>query len=79
MQIDLFWAPLDRAATECLFFFLGETQHASNANNIRNMTMDLSTIYHCQTGVLTPFDLYEHALYIIGISSFEIFERDKNR
>ncbi|UJR16874.1 hypothetical protein I4U23_003772 [Adineta vaga] len=40
-------------------------QNSSNAENIQKMSIDLSKVYHCQTGILTPFDLFEHALYII--------------
>ncbi|CAF1379875.1 unnamed protein product [Adineta ricciae] len=42
-------------------------QISSNAENIQKLSIDLSKVYHCQTGVLTPYDLFEYALYIISI------------
>ncbi|CAF1172488.1 unnamed protein product [Adineta steineri] len=32
---------------------------------IQDKSVDISNTYHCQTGVLTPFDINEHGLYII--------------
>lgn len=32
---------------------------------IQAKSLNISSTYHCQTGVLTPFEINEHALYII--------------
>ncbi|CAM4899870.1 unnamed protein product [Rotaria socialis] len=35
------------------------------AKDIQKQSAAISNIYHCQTGILTPFNPYEHGLYII--------------
>jgi hypothetical protein len=34
---------------------------------IQEKSVSISTKYHCQTGILTPFEINEHGLYIIGM------------
>ena len=34
---------------------------------IQEKSLSISNKYHCQTGILTPFDINEHALYIISM------------
>ena len=52
-------------------FFLGNMQNivttseSSKPEEVQQKSVNIANTYHCQTGILTPFDLFEHALYII--------------
>ena len=34
-------------------------------DKIQNKSNEISLKYHCQSGILTPFEINEHALYLI--------------
>jgi hypothetical protein len=38
---------------------------SSKQESIQEKSLLISNKYKCQTGILTPFDINEHALYII--------------
>ncbi|CAF0739671.1 unnamed protein product [Adineta steineri] len=42
-----------------------EGNNLPKSENVQSKITDTSNTYYCQTGILTPFDLFEHALYII--------------
>ncbi len=41
---------------------------------IQEKSVNISNIYHCQTGILSPFDLNEHGLYIICMFYLKIID-----
>jgi hypothetical protein len=43
----------------------GVISESSKQEAIQEKSVNISNSYRCQTGVLTPFDLNEHGLYII--------------
>jgi hypothetical protein len=46
---------------------------SSKQELIQQRSVYISNIYHCQTGILTPFEINEHALYIIRMLEDFIF------
>ena len=44
---------------------------------IQEKSVNISNMYHCQTGLLTPFDINEHALYIICMFLFYLYLKNK--
>ncbi len=49
------------------FIVVGKMSNDSLKNElIEEKSVSISNKYHCQTGILTPFEVNEHGLYIIG-------------
>ncbi len=44
---------------------ISETNGSEKQKLIQEKSVYISNTYDCQTGILTPFDINEHALYII--------------
>jgi hypothetical protein len=49
------------------------TNDSKKQDLIQEKSINISNKYDCQTGILTPFEINEHALYIIRMFYFFFF------